>query len=100
MSSPRRELEGESTMPAERHVLRLPELGLGDTPLVASLWLVRRGSEVTAGDRVLEVLAGDVTVDLSSPASGILREVLVADEQPITVDQPLAIIEACPDADG
>lgn len=81
-------------MPDQQHVLRVPELGLGQTPLVASLWLVRRGSEVTAGDRVLEVLAGDVTVDLSSPASGILRELLVADDQPIVVAQALAIIEA------
>lgn len=78
---------------AEEHVLRLPDLGLGETPLVASLWLVRRGSEVAAGDRVLEVLAGDVTVDLSSPASGVLREVLVQDEQSIMVGEPLAIIE-------
>lgn len=78
---------------AEEHVLRLPDLGLGETPLVASLWLVRRGSEVSAGDRVLEVLAGDVTVDLSSPASGVLREVLVQDEQLIMVGEPLAIIE-------
>lgn len=79
--------------------MRLPDLGLGETPLVASLWLVRRGSEVTAGDRILEVLAGDVTVDLSSPASGILREVLVEDDQPLVVDQPLAIIEVRPEAD-
>lgn len=80
-------------MAAQQHLMRLPELGLGETPLVASLWLVRRGSEVTAGDRVLEVLAGDVTVDLSSPVSGILREVLVEDDQPIAVDQPLAVFE-------
>lgn len=87
-------------MAVEEHVLRLPELGLGETPLVASLWLVRRGSEVTAGDRVLEILAGEVTVDLSSPANGILRELLVGDEEPITVDQPLAIIEVRPEPDS
>jgi pyruvate/2-oxoglutarate dehydrogenase complex dihydrolipoamide acyltransferase (E2) component len=86
-------------VPAEQHVMRLPDLGLGETPLVASLWLVRRGSEVTAGDRLLEILAGDVTVDLSSPASGVLREVLVEDDQPISVDQPLAIIEVRPEPD-
>ena len=81
-------------MSSERHVLRLPDLGLGQTPIVASLWLVRRGSEVTEGDRVLEVLAGEVTVDLSAPASGILSELLVDDDDPLTIDQPLAIIES------
>lgn len=81
-------------MPSERHVLRLPDLGLGQTPVVASLWLVHCGSEVTEGDRVLEVLAGDVTVDLSAPASGILSELLVDDDDPLAVDQPLAVIES------
>lgn len=80
-------------MSSERHVLRLPDLGLGQTPVVASLWLVQRGSEVTEGDRVLEVLAGEVTVDLSAPASGILSELLVDDDDPLAIDQPLAVIE-------
>jgi pyruvate/2-oxoglutarate dehydrogenase complex dihydrolipoamide acyltransferase (E2) component len=76
-----------------QHVLRLPELGLSHVPLVASLWLVARGSQVTEGDRVLEVLAGDVTVDLAAPASGRLTAKLVDDDDPITVGQALAIIE-------
>ncbi|HEV3340220.1 MAG TPA: biotin/lipoyl-containing protein [Pirellulales bacterium] len=79
---------------ATQHVLRLPELGLSQVPLVASLWLVPRGSEVTEGDRVLEVLAGDVTVDLAAPASGRLTAKLVEDDDPIVVGQALAIIEA------
>jgi pyruvate/2-oxoglutarate dehydrogenase complex dihydrolipoamide acyltransferase (E2) component len=85
-------------MPSERHVLRLPDLGLGQTPIVASLWLVRRGSAVIEGDRLLEVLAGEVTVDLSAPASGILSELLVADDDLLTFDQPLAVIETRSDA--
>lgn len=81
-------------MAAQRHVLILPELGLSGGPIVASLWLVPRGSEVTEGDRVLEVLAGEVTIDLSAPASGTLSEKLVADDEPIVVGQPLAVIES------
>jgi pyruvate/2-oxoglutarate dehydrogenase complex dihydrolipoamide acyltransferase (E2) component len=74
-------------------VLRLPDLGLSHVPLVASLWLVARGNEVTEGDRVLEVLAGDVTVDLAAPASGRLTAKLVEDDEPIVVGQALAIIQ-------
>lgn len=74
-------------------VLRLADLGLGQTPIVASQWLVERGSEVTEGDRLLEVLAGEVTIDISAPASGILSEKLVDDDDPIVTAQPLAIIE-------
>lgn len=80
-------------MAAERHVLVLPELGLGDRDLVASVWLVEPGSEVTAGDRLLEVLAGEVTIDLPAPASGVLVETLVEDDEPLIVGQPLAVIE-------
>lgn len=80
-------------MPCERHLLVLPELGLGDREVVASLWLVEPGSEVTAGDRLLEVLSGEVTIDLPSPASGVLVETLVDDDEPLRVGQPLAVIE-------
>lgn len=54
--------------------LILPELGLTDILVRTSLWLVPRGSFVREGDRVLEVLAGEVTFDVVSPASGILCE--------------------------
>ena len=84
-------------MAAERHVLVLPELGLGDREVVASVWLVEPGSEVTAGDRLLEVLAGVVTIDLPAPASGVLVETLVEDDQPLIVGQPLGVIEAAAD---
>ena len=80
-------------MSGQRHVLRLPELGLDHVPIVASVWLVRRGNEVSEGDRLLEVLAGEVTIDLSAPASGILREKLVSADEPLVVGQPLAVIE-------
>lgn len=81
-------------MSAERHVLTLPDLGLSGRPLLVSLWLVPRGGEVTEGDRLLEVLAGEVTVDLSAPASGILVEKLVRDDEPIVVGQELGVIES------
>ena len=73
--------------------LCLPNLGLDDQPITLSLWLVPRGARVTAGERVAEVLAGPATVDLPSPVDGVLAERLVDEDEPITVGQPLAIIE-------
>ena len=81
-------------MPKRRHTLSLPDLGLGSREITASVWLVELGSELNAGDRLLEVLSGSVTVDLPSPASGVLVETLVAEDEPLAIGQPLAIIES------
>ena len=81
-------------MSTQRHTLVLPELGLGAREVLASLWLVELGGELTAGDRLFEVLAGSVTIDLPAPASGVLVEMLVAEDEPLSVGQPLAVIES------
>ena len=81
-------------MTKQRHLLVLPELGLRDRLVTASVWLVELGGEVNAGDRLLEVLAGSVTVDLPSPANGVLVEILVDEDEPLAVGQPLAVIES------
>jgi len=74
-----------------RHRIVLPELGLSHW--VVSLWLVDKGRNVTAGDRVIEVLADGVTVDLPAPATGVLVEQLVGDDDPLVVGQVLGWIE-------
>jgi len=76
-----------------RRELILPELGIDDVPIVVSMWLIEQGGRVAEGEPVLEVLAGGVTVDLPSPADGVLSEVLVDEEEPIGVGQRLAIVE-------
>lgn len=81
-------------MRLKHYRLVLPDLGLGQRQVVASLWLVEQGAEVAAGDRLLEVLADNVTVDLPAPASGVLAETLVVEDEPLSVGQLLAVIEA------
>ena len=80
-------------MTARLHKLVLPDLGMGQVPVVASIWLVEPGSEVSVGDRLLEVVAGSVTVDLPSPASGVLTETLVSEDEPLEAGQVLGVIE-------
>ena len=79
-------------MTKNRTPLTLPELGMGETPITVSLWLVEPGEQVIEGDRVVEILAGAATVDLSAPTSGILAEVLVDEDEPVTVGQTLGYI--------
>ena len=77
-----------------RFDLILPDLGLGEQPVLAGLWLVRRGSHVDAGEPVLEVLAGSAVVDLPAPTDGVLVETLVDEDTPLQPGQRLAVIES------
>ncbi len=79
-------------MTTTRHELILPSLDLGDVPVVASVWHVPVGKEVLRGESVLEVLAGEITVDLPAPISGVLVQKLVAEDEPLRTGQRLAII--------
>ena len=80
-------------MSKNRVPITLPELGMGTIPITVSLWLVEPGERVIEGDRVVEILAGAATVDLSASTSGILAEVLVDEDDLVTVGQTLAYIE-------
>ncbi len=76
--------------------LILPELGLAGFPVTVTVWHVEQGSEVTAGDRLLEIVAGGVTIDLPSPASGILTKTLVSEDDELHTGQLLAVIDDAP----
>ncbi|GAA4432938.1 MULTISPECIES: lipoyl domain-containing protein [Bremerella] len=76
----------------ELQPLVLPELGLADILVRTSLWLVPRGSFVREGDRVLEVLAGEVTFDLVSPATGVLCETSTEEDDIVSEGQVLGKI--------
>ncbi len=54
----------------------LPDLGTGpDVPIVVSHWFAGRGDEVWEGDRLVEVLVGPATFDVSAPISGRLASI-------------------------
>ena len=80
-------------MPADIVELRLPDFKLGDIPITVCSWYVKSNQRVMEGDRLVEVLAGDATIDLAAPASGILVERCVPIDEPLHVDQLLAVIE-------
>ncbi len=79
-----------------RHEMCMPDLELGDVPTVASVWHVGIGKSVTQGESLLEILAGEVAVDLPAPISGYLAERLVTEDQPLQAGQSLAVIVAQP----
>ena len=83
-----------------RHEMVMPDLELGDVPLVASVWHVGIGRRVTRGERVMEVLAGEVVVDLPAPVSGYLSQKLVTEDEPLRIGQRLAVLITQPPAPG
>lgn len=76
-----------------QHTLIMPDLGMGAQPILTTLWLVEPGSEVSEGDRLLEVVCGVAVVDLPSPASGVLREQFVSEDQVVSPGQSLGVVE-------
>ena len=76
-----------------RIALVVPEFNLGSVPLVVSLWLVPPGAPVLAGDRVLELVAGGVTIDLEAPVSGRLAAQLVDEDEVVTAGNAVAEFE-------
>jgi pyruvate/2-oxoglutarate dehydrogenase complex dihydrolipoamide acyltransferase (E2) component len=79
-------------MVRSRHTLSLPDLEVGDVAIVASVWHVGVGGEVSCGESILEILAGDVVIDLPAPVNGVLINRLVAEDEPLVRGQPLAVI--------
>lgn len=60
-------------------------------------WLADRGSEVLAGDRLVEIATGGVLFSVHSPWTGRLVRIELNHDAPVTVGSLLATIDA-PDA--
>ena len=73
--------------------LVVPDLGLPDETIKANCWLAARGDNVVEGDRLLELAAGEVTIDVPAPATGRLAEKSVREGDSVSSHQPLGIIE-------
>lgn len=69
----------------------LPELGAA--PVVLSVWFADAGDAVYEGDRLVEVLAGAATFDVSSPATGRLAEKRALPDDPLRTGQVLGVVE-------
>lgn len=78
----------------DRIELRMPDLDLPGVLVAACSWHASVGQRVIEGDRLLEIVAGDVAIDLPAPASGVLVERCVEVDQPLEAGQLLGWIQA------
>jgi pyruvate/2-oxoglutarate dehydrogenase complex dihydrolipoamide acyltransferase (E2) component len=74
-----------------RKEILLPEVGA--SPAVLSVWFADPGEPVFEGDRLVEVLVGGATFDVSAPATGRLAEQWVLPDEPLTSGQVLGLVD-------
>ena len=70
--------------------LRLPNFDLPGASASVTAWHAAVGQRVVEGERLLEIAAGDVTVELAAPITGVLLERCAALAEPLATGQTLA----------
>ena len=71
----------------------LPELGTGIEEAVVSIWHVREGDSIKAGDDIVEVVTDKATFNVPSDSSGKIVKVIRAEGDTVKVGDALAELE-------
>ncbi|MBF8286391.1 MAG: 2-oxoglutarate dehydrogenase, component, dihydrolipoamide succinyltransferase, partial [Dehalococcoidia bacterium] len=73
--------------------LTMPEVGETVTEGTVERWLKKPGDHVDKYEPIVEINTDKVDVELPSPVSGTVKELLVEEGAVVAVGTPLAIIE-------
>jgi pyruvate dehydrogenase E2 component (dihydrolipoamide acetyltransferase) len=73
---------------------KLPDLGEGLTEGEIARWLVAEGQEVAEDDPLVEIQTDKTTVEIPSPAAGVVSRILVAEGEVVPVGTVLVVIGA------
>jgi pyruvate/2-oxoglutarate dehydrogenase complex dihydrolipoamide acyltransferase (E2) component len=71
---------------------KLPDLGEGLTEGEIARWLVEEGQDVAEDAPLVEIATDKTTVEIPSPASGIVSKILVAEGEVVPVGTVLVVI--------
>ena len=71
---------------------KLPDLGEGLTEGEIARWLVQEGQEVAEDDPLVEIQTDKTTVEIPSPAAGMVAQILVDEGELVPVGTPLVLI--------
>ena len=72
--------------------LKLPDLGEGLTEGEIARWLVAEGQEIAEDDPLVEIQTDKTTVEIPSPAAGVVSRILVEAGQVVPVGTVLVVI--------
>ena len=71
---------------------KLPDLGEGLTEGEIARWLVEEGQEIAEDDPLVEIQTDKTTVEIPSPAAGVVSRILVAEGEIVPVGTVLVLI--------
>src|SRR6266516_5117581 len=71
---------------------KLPDLGEGLTEGAVARWLVSEGQEIAEDDPLVEIQTDKTTVEIPSPAAGLVARILVAEGDVVPVGTVLVVI--------
>ena len=71
---------------------KLPDLGEGLTEGEIARWLVAEGQEVAEDDPLVEIQTDKTTVEIPSPAAGVVARILVSEGEVVPVGTVLVVI--------
>jgi pyruvate dehydrogenase E2 component (dihydrolipoamide acetyltransferase) len=71
---------------------KLPDLGEGLTEGEIARWLVQEGQEIAEDDPLVEIATDKTTVEIPSPAAGVVTKILVGEGEVVPVGTVLVVI--------
>jgi len=71
---------------------KLPDLGEGLTEGEIARWLVQEGQEIAEDDPLVEIATDKTTVEIPSPAGGVVSKIVVAEGEVVPVGTVLVVI--------
>src|SRR6266436_3797870 len=80
--------------PRVAYEFKLPDLGEGLTEGEIARWLVQEGQEIAEDDPLVEIATDKTTVEIPSPAAGIVQQIFVAEGEVVPVGTVLVVISS------
>src|SRR4051812_31053697 len=77
---------------AVAYEFRLPDLGEGLTEGEIGRWLVQEGQEIAEDDPLVEIATDKTTVEIPSPAAGVVSQILVREGDVVPVGTVIVVI--------
>lgn len=81
-------------------IIELPQVGESVTEGTITQWLKRAGDRVEKYDPLVEVLTDKVSMEVPSPVSGVVTELIAGEGETVPMGAPIAAVRADEEADA